>query len=251
MNTLIVGDIHAKPEIIHKVERCLRKGFDVVLVGDYVDDWSATPMKNKFTTKKLIELKEEFGKRLTLLIGNHDLSEAFGLEHYQLRCAGFDPEVADQVSSDIKWLIKKGWLEVWTRVGDYMVSHAGFTDKWFVNMTDGDVNNLLKDAALHRLQKLNMCGPARGGNDYFSGPLWADKTELVSQWSPREPKQIVGHTPVETCVRHKTDEVDLWFIDTFSTRSDGSNIGDQTILLISEGEPVVTTFMEVLNESDS
>lgn len=251
MKTLVVGDIHAKIHIVDNVRRCLRKGFNVVLVGDYVDDWFATPQQNELVIKELIALKEEFTDQLTLLIGNHDLSEAFGLQYYDFRCAGFNPEVAERVSSNIRWLIKKGWLQVATRVDGYLVSHAGFIDKWFTNLTNGDVEHLLGQMAYSSLKRLNMCSFVRNGKDLHSGPLWADKSELLDTWSRREPKQIVGHTPVASCIRYRTEEAHLWFIDTFSTDRQGKKIGDETILVLEGDEPRVTTFKEVLGASNS
>lgn len=250
MKTVIVGDIHAKPYIVEQVEKILKNGLNVILVGDYVDDWHATPEQNEWVIKKLIRLKEEFTNQLTLLIGNHDLSEAFGLEYHDLRCAGFNPEVAKRVSSDIRWLINKGWLRVATRVNGYLVSHAGFTDEWFTNLTDGDVEHLLDQMTHSSLKRLNMCGPGRGGRDEYSGPLWADRNELLNTWTRREPKQIVGHTPVQSCTRYKYAEVDLWFIDTFSTNILCKNIGDSTILIIENNNIKVTKFNEVLNVRD-
>ena len=236
MKTVIVGDIHAKPYIVEQVAKVLKNGLNVVLIGDYVDDWHATPEQNEWVIKKLIRLKEEFTNQLTLLIGNHDLSEAFGLEYHDLRCAGFNPEVAKRVSSDIRWLINKGWLRVATRVNGYLVSHAGFTDEWFTNLTDGDVEHLLDQMTHSSLKRLNMCGPGRGGRNEYSGPLWASKDELINSCSIRELRQIVGHTPVESCTHARRNEIDIWFIDTFSTYMNGKNIGDQTVLLVDDGQ---------------
>ena len=251
MKTVIVGDIHAKSHIIKQVEKILKNGLNVVLVGDYVDDWQATPQQNELVIKELIALKEEFTDQLTLLIGNHDLSEAFGLNYHDFRCAGFNPEVAERVSSDIRWLIKRGWLQVATRVDGYLVSHAGFTNEWFTNLTNGDVEHLLDQMTHSSLKRLNMCGLGRGGRDLYSGPLWADKNELLDTWTSREPKQIVGHTPVASCTRYTVEMVDLWFIDTFSTDRQGNNIGDETILVFEGDKPKVTTFKEVLGASNS
>lgn len=251
MKTLVVGDIHTKIHIVDNVRRCLRKGFNVVLVGDYVDDWFATPQQNELVIKELIRLKEEFTDQLALLIGNHELSEAFGLEYYDLRCAGFNPEVADKVSGDIRWMIKKGWLRVCTRVGKYMISHAGLTVQWFDGMTDEDIEHLLHQSTHSSLKKLNMCSSARGGKGPYSGPLWTDKSEFLVECTPREPKQIMGHTPVASCTRYTVEMVDLWFIDTFSTDREGKKIGDETILVFEGDEPKVTTFKEVLGASNS
>ena len=250
MKTVIIGDVHAKPYIIEQVEKILKNSLNVVLVGDYVDDWITTPQQNKWVIKELIRLKEQFINQLTLLIGNHDLSEAFGLEYHDLRCAGFRSEISEEVSSDIRWLIKKGWLQVATRVDGYLVSHAGFTDEWFTNLTDGDVEHLLDQMTHSSLKRLNMCGPGRGGRDEYSGPLWASKDELVWSCSMREPRQIVGHTPVESCTHARRDEIDIWFIDTFSTYMDGKNIGDGTVLLVDDGQVKVIKLWDAIHVRD-
>lgn len=250
MKTVIIGDIHAKSYIIEQVEKILKNNLSVVLVGDYVDDWITTPRQNKWVIKELIRLKKQFTNQLTLLIGNHDLSEAFGLEYHDLRCAGFNSEISEEVSSDIRWLIEKGWLQVATRVNGYLVSHAGFTDGWFISLTDSDVEHLLNQMTHSSLKRLNMCGPGRGGGDEYSGPLWTSKDELVDSCNMCEPRQIVGHTPVQSCTHVRSDEIDIWFIDTFSTYINGRNIGDETVLLVDDGQVKVTKLWDVIDVRD-
>ena len=72
-------------------------------------------------------------------------------------------------------------------------------------------------------------GPARGGAGTPS-PLWCDRGEFAED-GDMHLTQVVGHTPVPTVLH----EHDAWFCDTFSTMSDGSPIGDGSLLMLSEG----------------
>lgn len=71
-------------------------------------------------------------------------------------------------------------------------------------------------------------GPARGGAGTPS-PLWCDRGEFAED-GDMHLTQVVGHTPVPTVLH----EHDAWFCDTFSTMSNGTPIGDGSLLMYSE-----------------
>lgn len=78
---------------------------------------------------------------------------------------------------------------------------------------------------------LFAAGPARGGWQR-PGPLWADVHELLAGPVPGM-RQIVGHTPLETCTRLDTPS-EIWACDTFSCYRSGNPIGDGTGLLVDD-----------------
>lgn len=84
---------------------------------------------------------------------------------------------------------------------------------------------------------------------------WEGTTEMEDLWQDCSPlwvrpshgeyeqiPQVFGHTPQTTCTEIHPN---IWCIDTFSTYSDGTPIGDHTILEIIDG----TTFRKINSEN--
>ena len=92
---------------------------------------------------------------------------------------------------------------------------------------------------------LFAAGPARGGWQR-PGPLWADVHELMAGPAPGM-RQIVGHTPLDTCTRLDAPS-EIWACDTFSCYRSGNPIGDGTGLLVDDDGTI--TIVSVRDEGD-
>lgn len=100
-----------------------------------------------------------------------------------------------------------------------------------MNKPVGEIADRLNQMLLHptsMVVPMLDIGPARGGAGTPS-PLWCDRGEFAED-GDMHLTQVVGHTPVPTVLL----EHDAWFCDTFSTMSNGTPIGDGSLLMYSE-----------------
>lgn len=232
MKVLCVGDIHAKVWILPRVTHLIEdEHFDkVILMGDYLDDWNATPADNELVAKQITNLKEQYKNKIVILWGNHDISN---IRKGAFVCAGYNP--ANVVAANI---LSKLPLQFAYGEGMLLFSHAGVTDAWRRSVGLGTPTLYGAQYYAEELNKLpadcyNRTGTARGGIDDPS-PIWADLEELRAD--PVENLlQIVGHTPVKACTKYKeTNELygQIIACDTFSTYPNGLVYGDETVLII-------------------
>lgn len=200
MRVLAVGDIHTKLWIIDKVEEILDNYDTIVFVGDYADDWKSSPIDSIATWQRLKELQDKNPDKVKLVSGNHDYIYAHVTPSKQ---SGYRYETQLLIGSPENKELKD-WLQdlpITLEVDNVLYSHAGVVEEW-------------------------------GGSDLWTdnSPLWArpTNTSLTYKISP----QVFGHTPSKTC--HRITE-DIWCIDSFSTYPDGSPVGDNTVLEITDG----------------
>ena len=242
-----IGDIHTKLWIINQAKKLLPNYDKMIFLGDYVDDWDASPEASYETVKQLIDLKLQYPKKVILLAGNHCQSEGFA---GSFRCSGFREET-HQLVKDLYKTRDNGnapLFQIAYSKGSYLFTHAGVTNQFwkdtqlliknhYPELQDllkqktklpSIISNVLNYAYLQGLsdqtdrlfQTLGQAGASRGGMGTPS-PIWADKTDLIANSIPKV-NQVVGHTPVNTITTHivrngdKTSHL-LYFCDTFST----------------------------------
>lgn len=204
MKVLAVGDIHTKIWMIEKVEKLVDNYDAVIFVGDYADDWGAPAQDSILTWLRLKNLQEAYPHGQILLVtGNHDY---IYVNKTPTKQSGYNPTTQLLINTpeheELRaWL--KGLPEVIEFDGVYY-SHAGLNKNW--EPTD-DVYELWSDHS----------------------PLWIRPGYLPYKKVP----QVFGHTPIETC---REIQKNVWCIDTFSTYPDGTPIGDQTVLEITDGK---------------
>lgn len=233
---LVVGDLHTKTHILNKaINKFKREDFDeIIFLGDYVDDWSASPNDSRMILDSLVSLKTKYGNKVTLLLGNHDLSEYIS---GRFTCSGYN----FYTSLEVKLALKdnESLFDIACSRENILFSHAGITNKWKkyakINAkTPQKIANALNDSFHYRytnqkkfeiFKKLSEAGEGRGGSGIAS-PIWADITELVAD--PLDGiHQVVGHTPVKSIRTEPTkDGNSLIFCDTCSTYPDGRFIGN-------------------------
>jgi hypothetical protein len=203
LKTLAVGDIHTKLWIIDEVEKLIPKYDAVVFCGDYADDWGKEAPDSLATWEKLWRLQQDYPDKVKLVLGNHDFIYVNRTPSLQ---SGYNSitQLAINASPN-KYL--KDWLlslPIILEIDGVTFSHAGIAEGW---NGEQDVNSLWTDTS----------------------PIWVRPGMARYADIP----QVFGHTPSETCWQvHKN----IWCIDTFSTYSDGSPIGDETFLSITNGK---------------
>lgn len=200
MKSLALGDIHTKTWIIDAAMKLVDDYDAIVFVGDYADDWDASPIRSLGTWQFLKYFQANYPDKVHILAGNHDYIYAHKTPSLQ---SGYNYVTQTLLNSpenkDLKdWLRD---LPITLELDGVTYSHAGLT----VSYTDG--NELWDDRS----------------------PLWARPQSA----NYKAINQCFGHTPSKTCWEVKPN---VWCIDTFSTYQDGTPIGDQTVLEILDGE---------------
>lgn len=211
MKVLAVGDIHTKTGIIADVWEVVDYYNAIIFVGDYADDWNASPSQTIFTWKLLKEFQEAHPSKVNIVMGNHDYIYVRETPSSQ---GGYNLETQTMLdlpeNKDLKnWLSS---LPIILNIDGVVYSHAGITEDWsskYVNENERySPNNMWLD----------------------DSPIWARPGH--SEYRDDMP-QVFGHTPSETCWEV---EPSIWCIDTFSTYPNGTPVGDGTVLEITDGK---------------
>lgn len=246
--TLIVGDLHLKQESLFPlIDGAIEHAgaTDVILCGDYMDDWGADSWFALDALSLLIawiDGKRDAGITVTPLVGNHDFCY---LNHF-IGC-GTDQRILD----DAGWKLKQMGLRAAAVADGRLVTHAGVTGGWhdrYIPDTEtsyeiADALNEMLDGTVTFARCLYEAGYGRGGGSLTPGPLWADMNELLDDPEPHI-DQIVGHTPVmsaDTHVAHWYGDVQegasfVSFCDTFSLRRNLTPLGDGSMLAVGDGK---------------
>lgn len=216
---LLIFDPHQDK---HWVESILSKErgqiSHVLLGGDYFDAYDyqrRVPIGQM--AAYLLELEERFGKRLTLLLGNHDIpyaeAERWSREgvvprFLQHNCPGWEHEKSVAVAAHLDaafW--RRCRLFQW--VNGFVISHAGVASRLLTDLGSPDaqlaslneVCALAPDYHYHQRMGILACGQGRGGDCKGGGLTWQDwDSEFTDDlFYP----QIVGHTVSREGARQK------------------------------------------------
>lgn len=241
MSTLFVGDLHAKSDLLPLIGMAaIRERADrIVLLGDICDDWNVSNngLIRFFETLTSWYRREAGEREVVPLLGNHDVPYFLkqGSSSYARARAvapGFKPGAHRRVHELMRDIpFRLAWTD-----GNILATHAGLTRAWgrrrlgagYMGMPAGEIAERLNRMLLHPgslVVPMLDIGPARGGAGVPS-PLWCDRGEFSGDGDTCL-TQVVGHTPVPTVL----NEHDAWFCDTFSTASDGTPLGDGSMLL--------------------
>lgn len=193
MKTLIIPDIHCKHSRAEAIIQHVPHD-QVVLLGDYFDDWKDSPDMNAATAEWL---KGKLADPTVLALwGNHD--QHYLLDHRRWICSGYDPlkKLAIRAILTQEDIAK---LALAVTCGGYLLSHAGF-DRRLVGEAFGrqhladfanyEVLPLMLEGEAHRLLGIPF---SRGGDRAVGGITWQDWTEF---YDITDVPQIVGHTEV-------------------------------------------------------
>lgn len=201
MKILAIGDVHTKSHIVDKVWEIVDNYNAVVFVGDYADNWGASPLDSINTWQKLKDFQEAYPSKVHLVMGNHDFIYVNRTSSISSGYNGVTQTLLNSPENkELKeWVAK---LPLSLELDGVIYSHAGFVDEW------------------------------SEGYGYWNdaSPIWVRPDSMLTY---KDVPQVFGHTPSKTCHRI-TDNI--WCIDTFSTYHDGSPIGDGTVLEVTDGK---------------
>ncbi|MGJ3242173.1 MAG: metallophosphoesterase [Opitutales bacterium] len=217
---LLIFDPHQDKEWVERVIE--REGGGVshlLLGGDYFDAFAhQRQVSAGEMAAYLLELERDWGDRLTVLLGNHDIpyiealpwSREGGTPPRLVNgCPGWTSECSIEIAGHLTWAFWSG-TRLFQSVNGHLISHAGLARRyWF-----GDNATVVK--ALHDLdhftelawkyrftQHLGIlgAGQARGGRQATGGITWQDWDREFRDALPLP--QIVGHTPSPRGARQK------------------------------------------------
>ena len=202
MRVLACGDIHTKVWILDSIEKLIADYDKVVFVGDYADDWAATPQDTIKTWRFLFDLQVKYKGKVEVVAGNHDY---IYVNKTPTISSGYNRItqllIDEERNKDLRSWIKD--LPIIETIDSVAYSHAGISQGWHEGYK---VENLWDS----------------------NSPLWVRPPYTIYKDTP----QVFGHTPVETCLEIQEN---IWCIDTHSIKPNGQNIGDNTVLEITNG----------------
>lgn len=243
MRTLVVGDIHAKPEVLGEIDAAAEAvGAErVVCLGDYLDPVWPPFEDERVNLERFMQVIAWAERRgdVTLLLGNH---EAGYID--MSREADRHPEHRDEILSGpfanapaVRTEVegRRGLFAWATAAEGWLLSHAGLT------CANAHTMDLAPD--LDAVTLAPMLDPV-GWADWVEEPLCSHggAEELIADPYPVD--QAVGHTAVETCRLYRgggsapgEPRVRLAFCDTMSMcDGEGRRTGDSSFLLLDDGE---------------
>lgn len=209
MKTLIIPDIHGRSFW----KKAIKKHFDecdhVVFLGDYIDPygWEGISSEDAICNfQDIIEFAEEHKDKVTLLLGNHDityispyfLKYADGGRHDKSRHA-----IIEGIFKASEPLFHLGWTTT-LGVKKYLFTHAGITSYWYEKYKSliGDISQEKLDKLLHSeegVRALCEVGQNRYGLNPTGSIVWADVYEHdQDNCEIDDYYQIFGHSQQET-----------------------------------------------------
>lgn len=208
--TLIVGDIHERLDRLKIImSRIAPRADRVVFLGDFFDTF------DKYDESRVVDACMFINKVVNdegydVLLGNHDVHYYFS--HPGLQCTGYDVRKTVIVKALIEpATIRK--MQLYTIVGPYTVSHAGFAYETMGYATLPSERMAIEIGLAGEYDPIFGAGRARGGHLKIGGPTWLDwNDEFVCV--PNSP-QIVGHTYLRRpASKQNGEEFRSWNIDT-------------------------------------
>lgn len=212
MRTLIFPDVHERLWALAKFQERAEKVDRCVLLGDWLDTFNAYSEERVASVCQFIADNIEIQPMWDWLLGNHDCHYAFA--HNAFKCSGYNPRtqrIVDHLVPKETW----GRFKLFTRVGPYLVSHAGFNEATLQYAKPEVGKEAIASAMRGEFDSIFSAGKARGGWVPIGGPTWQDWNYEFEHIG--DCPQIVGHTQGDK-VRSKGPDSQLqsWCIDTSS-----------------------------------
>jgi hypothetical protein len=211
MATLIVPDSHERLGRLARILDLRSKADRTVFLGDWFDTFAAYDEGRVREVCGIIGIIS--GLTDDLLLGNHDCHYFF--DHAGFMCSGYEQRRKDTV----RRLVTPDTVnrfQLYTTVGPYLVSHAGFNEHTLQYAKPEIAADALKTAKNGGFDPIFGAGRARGGNQRYGGPTWLDWNDEFSHID--DLPQIVGHTMDSRNfkVRSKGTDAQLksWCLDT-------------------------------------
>jgi predicted MPP superfamily phosphohydrolase len=199
MKYAIIPDLHERWDLLKKTWELHSKGYQLILLGDYVDSYTAKGDAVKFLLAVIHLIKET---KAIALLGNHDyhyIKPEYGF------CNGYQNKLAAPLKiifEENKRLFKNMFVCLETKS---IFSHAGLSKEYITSLeekysmttleeieyiTNADVSEFFFSSVYH------------DGRDAFDGPLWLRPWQYTEELFG-DYTQYVGHTFGENVSQYK------------------------------------------------
>ena len=218
---IIVPDVHGRTFYYDAVDMFMKNSkLKMIFLGDYVDPYPQEQITKDDALKrfkKIIEFKQRYQDRITLLIGNHDLHYFDGSRTGCRMDFNNKQEISDLFMNNMDLF---EWVKC-EKIGksNFIFSHAGIPYNWFdtyavdlgickedektdelveENFTYNNIKNIdWKELAKDQkwIESFGDVGSSRGGWCSHPSFLWADLSDqLLAPERIKGCKQVFGHT---------------------------------------------------------
>lgn len=218
---LIIPDVHGRTFWRQPVQEVLKTtDVHIVFLGDYVDPYypeGITPEMAYGTLVEIIELKQEYPERITLLQGNHDAGYSISTDICTCRRDRIRATKISELFIENESLFDLAY-ETEINGKKFYLSHGGLTNDWldvvksefpYVTGSAESLNKYFHDEK--DVKTLSMVSSARGGWDACASILWAS---AVSDTSDKTVVpgyiHIVGHTQLVKPIKYADN---LYYVD--------------------------------------
>jgi predicted MPP superfamily phosphohydrolase len=210
----VFGDLHG----VDKWQTLLNTSADkIIFLGDYVDSHEEISDKQIVNNLyDLLALKMDYGDKVVLLWGNHDLSY---LLPRIFRCSGYRISYARKLAA----LFSKNFdlFQPAYQENNWLFTHAGLT-RWFwrydLRGAGSDYAGTLNQLFAENHALFNQASFYRGGDKNYGSIFWADRQEFIydlSNWLEGL-NQVVGHQPVPRITVNKVQGATMIWLDTWT-----------------------------------
>lgn len=204
MNVLIVPDVHGRT-FWRRAKDLVKQYQKIIFLGDYLDPYGhegITPDMALVEFLDIIEFKKKYPKKVTLLLGNHDLHY---LSPYFIPSSRRD----DWRAGEYQEIFEKNrdlftCFKMFRSFGHkWLFSHAGITQHWLrqnklllSDLLNMSMDELLDNKGVKWGGLLEQVGYYRGGPYQWGSPVWMDIHEGLkdSMVIDNKTTQIVGHS---------------------------------------------------------
>lgn len=206
MNILIVPDVHGRT-FWRRAKELVKQYQKVIFLGDYLDPYKDEGINDDMAFIEfldIIEFKKKYPKKVTLLLGNHDLHYLSPYFVPSSRRNNFKADEYQRVFEENKDLFT--CFKMFRSFGHkWLFSHAGITQHWLrqnklllPELLEMSLDELLDNKGLKWAGILEQVSYYRGGCVPYGSPVWADFAEAYGGAMELGDKvtQIVGHNQV-------------------------------------------------------
>lgn len=194
---IVCPDIHGR-NFWEKIAEEYDGSVPFIFLGDYLDPYSHEGINEedaKINFEKIWNFKQKWGDKVTLLLGNHDLS----YQDYMFRCCRFSKYSEDWFSKFINENFEHFKLAHSIENGDktYLFSHAGIHPSWLRrnNFEEIYTAEYINSLFTTNKQAFGDYSHYRGGYLSAGSPVWADIREFPEvDLQDDKIMQVVGHT---------------------------------------------------------
>lgn len=224
MATMIIPDVHERMDRLAEALRDrLALADRVVFLGDWFDafgdlrldrvEMACQFINGNIDGLELGDAREGTQKVVpaTFLLGNHDCHYFFEAPYF--KCSGYNPHKQEMIWETLSFSTVVPKFKIFTRVGPYLLSHAGFAEATLQYARPEVEKEALILARAGGFDPIFGAGRARGGHQKIGGPTWLDWNYEFEHIDGVP--QIVGHTH-GSAVRTKGEgsEYRSWCLDT-------------------------------------